>query len=192
MSLRRTDHNSLGVRKRPVNLKDHIIHMSVTCLEIHSHNIYILVKWLSFTGIACWLERRTRDRKVTSSNPDRSGRRIFSSRVNFVCWLFFGVRSTPVLLQWRVKDLGHSAKSAVGRLHLDTHTPLTQRSRSGLTMPLCRHSVEPIKKWAHTQLVRQHSATVISVRWATMDWSWPKEWNWCARANLCFKKWINK
>ena len=43
----------------------------------------------------------------------------------------------PVLPQLHVKDAGHSAKSAGGRLHLNTHTPLTQRSRSGLTMPLC-------------------------------------------------------
>ena len=48
----------------------------------------------------------------------------------------------PVLPQWHVKDPGHSAKSAVGRLHLNMHTPLTQRSRSGLTMPLSRYSVE--------------------------------------------------
>ena len=32
-------------------------------------------------------------------------------------------------------------KSASGRLHLNMHTPLTQRSRSGLTMPLSRRSV---------------------------------------------------
>ena len=32
-------------------------------------------------------------------------------------------------------------KSAGGRLHLGTHTPLTQRSRSGLTMSLSRQSV---------------------------------------------------
>ena len=31
--------------------------------------------------IACWLERRTRDRKGASSNPGRSGGRVFSSRV---------------------------------------------------------------------------------------------------------------
>ena len=41
-----------------------------------------------------------------------------------------------------VKDPGHSIqKWAGGRLHLNTHTPVTQRSRSGLTMPLSRHSV---------------------------------------------------
>ena len=89
-----------------------------------------------------WLVRgRTRDQKVASSNPGRSGGRIFFSRVNFVCWLLFGVRSTPVLPQWHVKGPGHSAKSAGGRLHLNTHTSLTQRSRSGLTMPPSRHSV---------------------------------------------------
>ena len=87
------------------------------------------------------VELRTRDRKVASSNPGRIGLRIFFSRVNFVCLLLFGVRFTPVLPQWHVKKLGYSAKSAGGRLHLNTHTPLTQRSQSGLTMPLCRHSV---------------------------------------------------
>ena len=43
-----------------------------------------------------------------------------------------GTYKTPVI---------HSAKSAGGRLHLNTHTPLTQRNRSGLTMPSSRHSV---------------------------------------------------
>ena len=52
----------------------------------------------------------------------------------------FGVRSTPVLPQWHVKDPGHSAKK-VQVVHLNTHTPLTERSRSGLTIPLCRDSV---------------------------------------------------
>ena len=87
-------------------------------------------------GIACWLERRTRDRNIASSNPGRSGGRIFFSRVNFVCWLLFGIHYIPVLPQWHVKDPGHSAKSADGKLHLNTHTLLTRRSRSGLTMRL--------------------------------------------------------
>ena len=79
----------------------------------------VLGKVLSLcgAGIAWWLERRTRDPKVASSNPGRSGGRIFFSWVNFVCWLLFGVRSTPVLPQWYIKDPGHSAKSADGRLH---------------------------------------------------------------------------
>ena len=40
-------------------------------------------------GIAQWLERRTRDRKVAGSNPCWSGGRIFFSRVDFLCWLLF-------------------------------------------------------------------------------------------------------
>ena len=47
----------------------------------------------------------------------------------------------PVLSQRHVKDHGHSAKSVSGRLQLNTHTPLTQQSRSGLTMPVYSHSV---------------------------------------------------
>ena len=66
---------------------------------------------------------------------------IFFSRVYFVCWLLFGVHFTPVLPQWHIKDPSHSAKSAGARLHLNTHTPLTHRSRIGLTMPLFRQSV---------------------------------------------------
>ena len=45
-----------------------------------------------------------------------------------------------VLPQRHVKDPGHSGKSAGGRLHLSTPTPLAQRSRSRLTMPLSRHN----------------------------------------------------
>ena len=37
-----------------------------------------------------------------------------------------------MLPQWHVKDPSHSAKSASDRLHLNTNTPLTQRSQSGL------------------------------------------------------------
>ena len=89
-----------------------------------------------------WLvKHRTHDRKVANLNPGRSGGRIFFSRVDFVCCLLFDVCPTPMLLQWHVKDPGHSVKSAGGRLHLNTHTPLTQWSQSGLNMPLSRHSV---------------------------------------------------
>ena len=36
---------------------------------------------------------------------------------------YFGVRSTPVLPQWHVKDPGHSAKSVSVRLHLNMRIP---------------------------------------------------------------------
>ena len=73
------------------------------------------------------------------SIPGRSGGRSFSSALTF-CADWFGVRSNPVLLQRHVKDPGHSAKSAGGRLHLDMHTVLIRSSRSELTM-LSKHSV---------------------------------------------------
>ena len=77
------------------------------------------------------VERRTRHRKVASSNPGRSGGRIFFCRVGFVSRLLFGVRSTLVLPQLHVKDPGHSANSAGGRLHQNTHTPLTNEVGKG-------------------------------------------------------------
>ena len=42
--------------------------------------------------MAQWLKRRTRDRKVAGSSPGRSGGRMFSSRVNLLCWLLFRYR----------------------------------------------------------------------------------------------------
>ena len=80
----------------------------------------------------------------------------------------------------------HSATSADGRLHLNTHTP----NEAGVSwLCHCPGIVwELIRKQAHTQLVRAHSATVVSARWATVNWSWRKEWNKCARAKLHWKK----
>ena len=78
---------------------------------------------------------------------------------------------------WHVKDPGRSVKSACGRLHLSMHTSLTQWSQNGLTMLLSRHGRGPVRKWAHMQFIREHLVTVISAHWATVDWSWPKEWN---------------
>ena len=70
----------------------------------------------------------------------------------------------PVLPQWHVEDPGHSAKSAGGRLHLNMHTPLTQRSRSGLTMPLSRRSVGTYLEMSSHATRQGNSATVISAR----------------------------
>ena len=122
------------------------------------------------TGIACWLERQTCGWKVANSNPSRSGGRFFFSRVNFVCWFIFAVHSTPVLLQQHVKkNPSHSAKSAGGRLHLNTHTPLTQQSWSGLTKPLSRHSVGIYPETSsHTTHQGTHGYTPVSYTHLTL------------------------
>ena len=66
-----------------------------------------------------------------------------------------------MLPQWHVKDPGYFAKSVGGRLHLNVHTPLTQRSRSGLTMPLSRHSVGTYQE---TSSHATHQATLSHSR----------------------------
>ena len=69
-------------------------------------------------------------------------RKTFFSRVNFVCWLLVGVFSSPMFLQWHVKDPGHSAKSSVQVAGFTlTCMPLTQQSQSGLSMWLSKHRV---------------------------------------------------
>ena len=91
------------------------------------------------------VKRWTCDRKVASSNPDRGGGgeagEFSSPELSLCADSYSGSAPPPVLPQWHVRDPGQSAESAGGRLHLYTHTPLTQRNRSGLTMPLSRHSV---------------------------------------------------
>ena len=71
-------------------------------------------EWSRDSSVAA---RRTRDRKVAGSSRGWSDGRIFFSRVVFMCSdSYFGICSTPLLLQQYVKDPGHSAKSAGGRL----------------------------------------------------------------------------
>ena len=87
--------------------------------------------------LVCLKECWTRDQKIKSLNPGRSG------RVKFVCLLLCGVHFTlvAVLLQWHIKDTDDSAKHADGRLHLYMHTHLNQQSRGVLTVLLSRHIV---------------------------------------------------
>ena len=42
--------------------------------------------------------------QLSYPNPGRSSRTIFYPRVDFLCWLFFSVHSTPVLMQWHPKN----------------------------------------------------------------------------------------
>ena len=62
----------------------------------HLHAIYHVIsvrlvvckvngRYFGGAGIAQWLGRRTRDRKVPGSSPGRSGGKSFFSRANFLC-----------------------------------------------------------------------------------------------------------
>ena len=63
----------------------------------------------------------------------------FSSPELTFCANSYLVSVPQLLLQWSIRDPSHSAKSAGGGLHLNTHTPMTQCSQSGLTLLLSRH-----------------------------------------------------
>ena len=70
---------------------------------------------------------RTRNLSITSPAP--SPTRYPDS---FLCADSYSVSvPSPLLPQWHVKDPGHSATRAGGSLHLNTHTPVTQRNRRG-------------------------------------------------------------
>ena len=64
-------------------------------------------------------------------------------------------------------------------------------SRSGLTMPLSKYSMgsyPETSSHATCQGTHGHSHLTFSTRWATMDWSWCKEWKLYAHANLHLQK----
>ena len=90
-------------------------------------------------GIACWYSAGLVNRRLRVRIPAGAAVQFSSPELTLCIDLLYGVRSTLVLSQWHVKDPGHFAGSAGGRLHLNTHVPLTQRSRSGLPVLLSRH-----------------------------------------------------
>ena len=68
----------------------------------------------------------------------------------------------------RKKKPGHSAKSAGGRLHLNTNTPQTQRSRGALSMPLSRHSMRTYQETsshATRQRTQLQSSQLVEPVW---------------------------
>ena len=93
----------------------------------------------------------------------------------------------PVLPQRFVNDPGHSTKSAGGRLQLNTHSPLTQRSRSGLTM-LSRLVRESIRE---NELTRNSSGNTRpqSSQLAEPPWTDPgeKKFDKCVRDDFHFQ-----
>ena len=90
-------------------------------------------------GIACWLERRARDRQVASSSPGRSGGRIVFFRVNSLCWLLFVVRATPCYAVARKRFRSFCQKCRWQVITKNAYT-LDPTKSDGLTM-LFRHSV---------------------------------------------------
>ena len=113
--------------------------------------------------------------------PAEAARRIFLSRVNFLC--SYSVSALPLCYQ---KTLIILPKNAGGKLHLNIPTPLTQKNQSGLTM-LSRHSVETYQgnKLTHNQsgMAQPHSSQLAEPLWTNLG---QKECNWCAWADLHF------
>ena len=125
-------------------------------------------------GICLW-ERQTCDQKVASSNPSTSSRRIFFSKVNSVLTLIlcpFHLLVT-VVAHKRPWSFCKKCRWQVTPKRAYTLAP----SKLGWLCSCPGKVWESIRKWAHMQLIREHLVTVVSAHWATVDWSWPKEWN---------------
>ena len=114
------------------------------------------------SGVACWLERPSHDRKVASSILARAAG-FFFFLLTFCADSYSVSVPPPVLSQWHIKDSGHVANSAGSRLHLSTHTSLTQRRWSGLTI-LSRHGVETYRGNELTRSSSWITPSVVSAR----------------------------
>ena len=97
--------------------------LSLICVQLKLVAVHPEQNIISGAGIAQWLERRTRDWKVTDTNPCWSGGRIFFSRVNFLCWLLFRYPFHTHVTTVARKRSRSFCQSAGGRLQLNTHTP---------------------------------------------------------------------
>ena len=79
-------HTSFNITFETVHSASHQFTYNITHhTAFHTTPQHITCHWGA--GIAQWLERRTRDRKVPGSSPRRSGGRMFFSMVDFKCWL---------------------------------------------------------------------------------------------------------
>ena len=91
-----------------------------------------IIDYYYYIGVKRCVQERTRPRGGNSSVggasdswskgslvriPAEAAEEFFLSRANFLCWLLFGVRFTPVLPQWHVKDPSQCEESVGGRLH---------------------------------------------------------------------------
>ena len=91
------------------------------------------------SGIVCWSKHGLVIERLRVRIPAGVAGEFSSPKLT-LCANPYSVSVPPPLEpKLHVKDPGHSSKSADGRLHLNTQTHLTQRSRDGLTMPLSRH-----------------------------------------------------
>ena len=152
------------------------------------HGCWFLPIFSLGTGIACWKSAGLEIKRLWVWIPAGAAGEfsapellLFFSPELTSCVGSYSVSSPPI------KDPDHSAKSADDKLHLNTHTPLTQWSQSGLTM-LSRYSVGTCQGNKFTCNSSGNSQPVISAHWATLDWSWAKKWDWCAQTDLHLKK----
>ena len=91
----------------------------LTQLTTQSTSVLLSTEWGQLSGQSAGLViERSRVR-----TPAGVAGEFSSPGSTFCADSYFGIRSTPVLPQQHVKDPGHSAKSAGGRLQLNMHTP---------------------------------------------------------------------
>ena len=114
--------------------------------------------------------------------PGRSSRRIFFSRVNCLCRLFLQHPFHPCITVVTFKRPQSFCPNCRWQVQLNTHTPLTQQSWSGLTV-LFRHSVGSHQRSKRTHST--HQGTLIHSHFSSLSHCGLilglKEWNWCAQ-----------
>ena len=121
------------------------------------------MKWGA--GIAFWYTRRqTRDRKVASSSPGRSGGRIFSPPQRNFYVDSYSVSILPgvnEVARKRPRSFYQKCRWQVSRKRAHTLEPTKSEWADSVVQAHCGNL--PGKR-AQTKLVREHSATVVSAR----------------------------
>ena len=105
-----------------------------------THILSILIVSLG-AGVACWLECRTRDRKVCQFESRQERRDDFLLRSQLCVLILFRCPFHPRVTAVARKRPRSFCKKCRWRVTPKHAYTLTHRSRSGLTMPLSRQSV---------------------------------------------------
>ena len=142
--------------------REDLTQRSVCC---HSNQLESVQVTVRVAGIACWLERRTRDQKVASSNPCTSGGRIFFFFLQSQLRVLTLIRCpfhphVIAVARKRPWSFCQKCRWQVTLKHAYTHDP--KKSEWADYAAVQAWCGNPVRKRARTQLVREHSVTAVS------------------------------
>ena len=126
-------------------------------------------------GCSSVAESRSRN-QISGPISDGSSGAIFFSSVNFLRWFIFRSPFHPRVPSVARKRPRSFCQKLRWQITATQALSVAKRESEWADYAVQAYCGNLSGTWAHTQLVSDHSATVVSARWATVDRSWREEW----------------